>query len=260
MDAAKAREVAERSGNNFQARVIRHLREQEWKVFIAPHYFDPSTEKTREADLIAELLTVVPKHFAGTRDISIRTRLFIECKYIVDGVVFWMAPKDQSAALNWIQTRTQFVLDMPQSTHHHYRTYGDVAKVFASEKADQRREDSEPFFRAVNQCMSGYLYNQSRPSQYATHPKEDVKHFDYPVIMCSDFLKFYHTDVEAPADPVRITNPSFELELNYEWPTTTRGVQRDYFLLDVVDFSRIDAFLEGINMEIQAAVPMFEVA
>jgi hypothetical protein len=74
---------------------------------------------------------------------------------------------------------------------------------------------------------------------------------DYPVLMCSDFGEFYGTDMIRMNDPEAMTQPFFQLEMNYAYPRAGTGrTIEQYFLIDVVNFERIAEFLAALDREV----------
>jgi hypothetical protein len=47
---------------------------------------------------------------------------------------------------------------------------------------------------------------------------------------------------------------NFLLELNYAYLAPKGGLRRDYFLVDVVDFTRIHDFMDSLRIEADEAV------
>jgi hypothetical protein len=141
--------------------------------------------------------------------------LFIECKYVAEGAVFWMDAMDTDRAKSQVFDPGPF---MPGHTynnrHHYFQTDEPVAKLFASEKA--KGEDGDPIYRALNQCLNGYIHNQSRGTLVSSSPGEEITTLRYPVIMCSDFTKYYWTSVSKPGDPENL-NRNFFLEVDYAY-------------------------------------------
>lgn len=258
MDAIQAKKLVESSGNSFQCKVANYFRERDWAVLLSPYYVDASSDKPRESDLIVEKLFPVTMYFAGAEAKSVRLRLFVECKYVADGAVFWTDRMDDEQASQLIQSLTPLRRDHSYFREHHYfRGGGQVTKLFASSQS--KREDGDPIYRALNQCLHGYIHNRSRDSMVSTLPNEQIKLVDYPVIICSDFQKFYATTIASPApDPVAVSD-NFLVELNYAYLIRTKSnAQLEYFLVDMVDFSKLDAFLQCLQKEMKAATYMLE--
>jgi hypothetical protein len=256
MDAAVAEKLANESGNGFQCRVANYFRDKNWAVTLSPYYVDSSTDKTREADLIVEYGFPVPMTFAGNTPKSVRVRLFIECKYVTQGVVFWFDSMDDRQARNWIHSNTCIIPSHVNTNHHHYLNLGgEVAKLFTSERA--KGEDADPMFRTINQCLSGFLSNRSRPSRVNDNGVgEEVSKLDYPVVVCSTFRDyFYRTEVRSGGTPSEL-NRHFALEVDYAYINSKRGSVRDYFLADILAFDHLDGFLGLISREVEAAISM----
>jgi hypothetical protein len=256
VDAVAAKTLAEKSGNSFQCKVANYFRAKDWAVLLSPYYVDASTDKTRESDLIVERSFPVTNYFPGTPERSVRLRLFIECKYVSEGAVFWMDPMDSAQAQNLVFTRTPFIRDHQRTREHHYfQTSEPVAKLFASEQ--RKGEEGDPIYRALNQCLNGCIHNETRASMVSTLPKEETTRIDYPVIVCSDVNRFYWTSVASPADPAPIRR-NFLLEVDHAYLNAKKGISREYFLVDMVDFNNIDAFVKSIEIEMAAATYMRE--
>ncbi len=200
MDANAAKALATESGNSFQSRVVTYLRTHGWTVLVSPYYVDSATDKPRESDLIAEKVHQVPLTFGGPLK-NLRMRLFIECKYITEGTVFWTDTMEGHQAHSWVYSHTPFVPNhVSTGRHHYFQNERPVAKLFASEK--KKGEEGDAIFRALNQCLNGYVHNQARDSLLVRGPHERVTQVDYPVLLCSDFAKFFSTAIAA-ALPIR---------------------------------------------------------
>lgn len=250
VDAKEAKELATTSGNSFQCRVAQYFRQRNWATLLSPYYVDAFTGKPRESDLLVEKSFPVHNIFNGP-PVSVRVRLFIECKYILDGAVFWMEPKDLAATRNWIFGHTPLIDHHLETEKHHYlANTGPVAKLFATDS--KKSEDNDPIFRALNQCLQGYVNNRTRASLVDTLGNEEVHTLSYPVIVCSDFDNFYGTDIANPGDPTPIER-NFMMELNYAYQNFNAGMVREYFLVDVVDANRLDEFLKSLETEVAVA-------
>jgi hypothetical protein len=256
LDATQAKALAERSGNGFQCKVANYFRSRNWAVLVSPYYIDASTDKPRESDLIVEMSFAVKNYFAGNTPRSVRLRLFIECKYVSEGAVFWMEPMDMPRAQEFVFARTPFIRDRARNNDHHYfQTSEPVAKLFASEQ--RKGEEGDPIYKALNQCLNSYIHNGERDSLVSKIRNEEIITVDYPVILCSDFKRFYWTSFAAPADPVPLSR-NFLIELNYAYLDRRKCIFHEYFLVDVVDFTAIDAFMASLEREAGTATFMCE--
>jgi hypothetical protein len=259
VDAKAAKELAETSGNSFQCKVANYFRDNGWTVLFSPYYVDASTDKSRESDLIVEKSFPVAKYFVGAATRSVRLRLFVECKYVTEGAgaVFWMDPMDSMKARNLVFSRPPFSPDHPRHREQHYlHTDDSVAKLFAS-SPKKGVEENDLIFRALNQCLNGYIYNQGRSSMISLSRNEETTPLDYPMIIYSSFDHFYSTNVAFPGDPTPIEK-NFLLEVDYAYLSSAGAAKRAYFLVDTVDFNKIDAFIDSMQIEMDAATYMLE--
>jgi hypothetical protein len=155
LEIETAKRLVTESGNSFQCRVANVFRELGWVVLLSPYYVDASTDKTRELDMIVERNFPIQNIWNGPPK-SIRVRLFIECKYITQGTVFWMDSIDEAQARNWIHTHTCFQQNNIYTNDHHYLTQGNiVGRLFVTDK--QKGDENDPMFRTINQCLHGFV-------------------------------------------------------------------------------------------------------
>jgi len=242
--------IVSESGNSFHCKVANAFRDRGWTTLMSSYYIDTATDKAREIDLIAEKAYLVADAFSQVAK-SIRLRLYIECKYISQHVVFWFDSRDEQRARGWIYRNTPFTKGNTLiSEHHHIRSVSSVAKLFASES--KRNEDNDPIFRALNQCLNGYVHHRGGGPLIPTRGSEQMALLEYPVIMCSDFKTFYRTDIPKNQDPQEIRD-NFLLEVNYAFVDKNKASRRDYFLVDVVDFGSLNLFLAALDHEVEHA-------
>ena len=247
------KQIARESGNAFHCRVANAFRDRGWTTMLSPYYIDTSTDKAREIDLLAE--KAFPVHIEYSRGPkSIRVRLYVECKYIAQHALFWFDERDDRRAFEWIYENTPFRRrNTFVNEHHHIKGIKNVAKLYATE--GKRTEDNDPIFRALNQCLNGFIHNRGGEWLHPARDNEEIHSLEYPVVVCSDFATFFQTDVRTGRDPEPI-NDNFLLEINYAFIDTAGTSRRDYFLIDMVEFARLDAFLTAIDLEIRAAAVM----
>jgi hypothetical protein len=255
MDAEGAKKLMTESGNGLQCRVAQFFRVRGWTVLMSPYYIDASTDRPRELDLIVERSYPVQRIWAGNVPKSVRVRLFIECKYIVQGAVFWFDAMDRNKTVAWIESNTPFRRDNIYIRPQHYLAQGDqVAKLFASET--KKAEENDPIFRGINQCLNGYIYNQDRASLIDLLDGEEAVPLRYPVVVCSSFGDFFRTSVQNGGDPIPIAE-NFLLEMDYAYiHPRSKQMAREFFLVDFVDFERITTFLASIEAEVGGATAM----
>ncbi len=232
------------------------FRDKGWATLISPYYVDSATDKAREIDLIAEKVYSAPSDDAPKK---IRVRFYIECKYVKESVVFWFGSADEERTLKWISANASPFKSNQRLTreHHHYlQARSEVARLFAS--AGKKGEENDPIFRALNQCLNGYLFHKDKFDTEPLIPRErgeQARVLQYPVIICSGFSKFFRTDMYGDQKASEIGD-NFLLEVNYAYKHEELQ-KRGYFLLDVVSDEKLDAFLDAIDNEVEGAKLLF---
>lgn len=243
-----AKEIADSAGNNFHSKVAKFFRDKEWKVLISPYYIDPSTDKPREIDIIAEKLFIIMDRWNDTRPRGyVRARLHIECKYIIQPTVFWFDDQDVLNARAWVSNKTVLKHgDLGIDQHHYLNDRQEVAKLFATQKT--KEVENEPMFKAINQTLNGLLNNRGGYLCDKKHLR-DQGTVDYPVIVCSSFDRFFRKRIGDDSSISEVTD-NFLMEVNY---AVRAAVPRnEYFLIDVLEFNQLDEFLRGLDIEFSA--------
>ena len=262
MNAQQAKQLMETSGNGFHCKVAEYFRAKHWRVLLSPFHIDPSTDKARELDLIAEKYFYVPQYHHGDPTV-VTIRLLVEFKYIPKegGVLFWFDSLNLRRAMEWVIRNTPFERNHITFYKQHYlRNREDknarepVAKLFASET--QKMPENEPMYRAVNQCLSGYI-NNSREVHSKRADNVKARTISYPAIVCSSFAGCFRTDVATQADPVPLTSDC-QLEINYAYVTPQGRSREEYVLIDLVQCSGLDDFLATIELEAEGATNILE--
>jgi hypothetical protein len=243
--------IVQTSGNSFHAKVARWFQSQGWRVTVSPYYMDQTQGKAREIDLVAEKIWAIQGDYRR-KEGEIGVRLFIECKFVPNYSVFWLADKDIAAAEGLVCAKGPFRRDNTYTKKHHYLERGQrVAKLFAT--AVGRSQETEPFCKALNQVLNATVSMQGQGISSALtqgHPPALV--LEFPLVVCSSFGQMYQTDFYADATPELISD-NFQLELNYAY-VDRRGQQRDdYFLVDFVEFDRLKTFADAIDQDAKTA-------
>jgi hypothetical protein len=243
-----AKRITAESGNAFHCRVASAFRERGWSTLLSPYYVDAASEKAREIDLVAEKTVAVAGESSEPKSVCVR--LHVECKYVVQPTVFWFDARDDERAYAAIESRTPLRRTQRLARVFHQLAAGrHVAKLFASDH--QRAADNDPVFRAVNQVLNGLIQGRSMKPLTESSAGGAALTLDYPLILCSSFQHFFRTEVENGPDPTPIDG-NFLLEVNYAYLNRNGHTIREYFLADVVEFARFDAFEAAIEREMKA--------
>ena len=249
-DLEEIETIINESGNSFHCRVANYLKEKAWDILVSPYYMDNASNKPREIDLIAEKSWKVIERGLKLKQGTINIKLFIECKYIPQKNVFWFANKDIVSARNWVTSNTHLTENSANINQHHYLTPDQkVAKLFASK--NNPNNENEVIYKALNQSLNAMVYLRNRKSIIPPGPNRDnniLATIELPVILCNSFDNFYRIDMEDSSSPQKITD-NFQLEVNYAYLDSQGNHKSEYFLLDVVDFSKLDKFLAVLEAD-----------
>lgn len=238
MSFKDAQDLVTTHGNVFHCKVINAFRDKGWAVTVSPYYVDPATDKARELDLIAEKdypVEVNSIQLSKGRRRSIRVRLFVECKYVEKTSVFWFDYGDTLRTKDLLISETKFDDSTYTHGHHYLKQCSSVAKLFATEKSGE----NDPIYRALSQCLHGYLHTKDR----AVPDPSVVSHvLPYPVVIFSAFSSFYRVGLTGSSDPRSIDDHHFLLEADYAYVDSSGQHRNRCFLVDFVDFKSLDTY------------------
>lgn len=259
--------LIQESGNQFHAKVARRLIDEGWHVVVSPYYMDQNQNKAREIDLIAEKLIEV-RDLHGRRPIGqLAVRLFIECKFIPSYSVFWFADKDKKSAEALVSSIRFFDLRNTETQKHHYLSASKkVAKLFktskkkASENAQspisEKILENEQIYKALNQSLNAMIAMRNKPVSNPELGDSELPlkgTLDFPIVICDSLDLFYSVDFDVASQPKQITN-NFQFEIRYAYFDHQNNQRDDYFLVDFVDFRKLDVFLNTIQTDTDIAV------
>lgn len=248
-DIDKVKDIISNSGNNFHCKVFDCLKEKGWTVLISPYYNDNVTDKPREIDLIAEKAFAIKDLFDDFIG-NVNIKLFIECKYIAQKIVFWFHDKDILKAEELIVNNTPLPKNNAYTKKHHYLSNSDyVAKLFADEK--KQKAENELIYKALNQSLNAMVYYRDSDSIIPESSRYTKATVNYPVIICNNFDNFYRVDIGSSDKPVNITS-NFQLEVNYAYVDSSKNHTNEYFLIDIISFDKLDNFLLALKKDIES--------
>lgn len=240
------KEIIKNSGNNFHIKVLNYLKEQGWTTLISPYYTDNITSKPREIDIIAEKAISFDNIYKDIKG-TISLKLFIECKYISRNTVFWFGEKDYKKAKSWVIKNTPHNETTAGAQNLHYLSEEKVAKLFAGHS--DRKTENEPIFSAINQSLNAMVYNKRKDSIISNHTP--ISTVEYPIIVCNSFNKFFGVDIDDSQEPEEIKD-NFQLEVNYAYLDYQKKQKNEYFLIDVIDFTKINEFLNVLDQDFKS--------
>ncbi|MDD1779349.1 MAG: hypothetical protein LUQ65_14370 [Candidatus Helarchaeota archaeon] len=245
-DQAEIKAIVNESGNSFHCKVANYLKAKGLHTLVSPYYLDSATGKPREIDLIAERSWIHKGDYSGGKYGALIFKLFIECKYIPYPTVFWFSDKDIASAKEWVVSNTPLLKNNFYTEGHHYlsTTNPKVAKLFASK--NKPSIENEVIYKGLNQSLNAMIYLRGREPIDQKFREQDIpilRTVEIPVILCNSFADFYRVEMENPAEPNPIGD-NFQLEVNYAYFDYQKKQTTEYFLIDIVDFNKLDDFLE----------------
>lgn len=252
-DIEQVEEIIANSGNNFHCKVIRYLKEKDWNILISPYYSDNVSDKPREIDLIAEKAFNVTDRWNKWIG-SVNIKLFIECKYIPQKIVFWFHKKNRMKAEELVINHTPLRKDNSYTKKHHYLDDENkyVAKLFASDT--KKKTENEIVYKAINQSLNAMVYYRNSSTLIPTSPDgwaNIMSTVNYPVIVCNSFSNLYRVDIDTNNKPANVKD-NFQLEVNYAYLDLSKTPVTEYFLIDIVGFDRIDSLLTALEQDVSA--------
>jgi hypothetical protein len=246
-DIEEVKDIIANSGNNFHCTVLDFLKDKGWTVLISPYYNDNVSDKPREIDLIAEKAFRIKGMFGEPKG-TVNIKLFIECKYISQKVVFWFHDKDIVKAKGLVIETTSLPKDNIYTKKHHYLSNNDnVAKLFADNK--RQKAENEIFYKALNQSLNAMVYYRDSESIIPTNASNIRETVNFPVIICNNFNNLYRVDIGSSDDPAMISD-NFQLEVNYAYLDSSREHIDEYFLIDILNYNKLEAFLEKLQQDV----------
>ena len=253
-DIEQVEKIIANSGNNFHCKVIRYFKEKGWNILISPYYSDNVSDKPREIDLIAEKAFDVKDKCFERLIGSVNIKLFIECKFIPQKIVFWFHTKNRAEAEKLVINNTPLKKDNSYTEKHHYLDEENnyVAKLFSSDT--KKKTENEIVYKAINQSLNAMVYYRNSSTLIPTLPDyftNIMSAVNYPVILCNNFSNLYRVDIDTANKPVNIKD-NFQLEVNYAYLDPSKNPVTEYFLIDIVTFDKIDSLLDALEQDISA--------
>lgn len=253
-------QLIENSGMITHHKAISLLREQGWKLLVAPYYYDNISNTVREIDIIAEKQFNSSEIRQGS-SVQINVQLFIECKYIKQEIAFWFDDKSIDEAVVQLEKNTdlqilhnKYQADITTDKFH-YLNGDKVAKLFST---NTNKEDV--IYKAITQCLNSKIYydqwsNHPIYHKFFEHRETTATIIKYPIIICDNFdnlIKVEFDDEKYSCDKL---NDNFQLQINYTYldKTKTKAITDD-FIIDLVSLDKLISFLNTLEIEIVSII------
>ena len=249
MNQQDVENFAKEHGNRFHAQVVSFLRNAGWNVTVSPFYRDIATDKAREADVFAD--KVFPMCSPYDRGKSFPVTLVIECKYLKQEILFWFDKKDADQTKERILKDIPDLKDITSIEKHHWFSEPQVAKLFAAvnPNRDERQPENEIIFSSIDKVLNCLIYYRNTLPSRSTIPPgaNSGLRIHYPLIIVDSFSKMFKTTLDRPEHVEPLAQEIwFPAEVNYAYVLYGQGEKWqhvEYFLLDIVNFTRFDEYL-----------------
>lgn len=241
------KEILKHSGNKLHAKVAHLLRDKGWETSISPYYVDSQTNKCREIDLIARKEFKINDHCSPLQKNFkiLKVQLFVECKNVPKETLFWFDKRDEKKSLEKAVEISQFSEGNTNLKELHILREPSVAKLFSSSDDVKKQTDTEPFFQAINQVLHSVIFWEWQKKKSLVRDNNHT--ISYPVIVCDSFDKIAKTDLDTETIELLKDKDFFNIETDYNYNIPGREASiRQYFLTDIVNFKKIDDYLESI--------------
>ena len=249
--------ILESSGILTHLKVADCLKRHGWSLTISSYYYDDVANLVKEIDIVAEKQFNSYEEAPGLSSRQLNIQLFIECKYINQEVSIWFDQMNRKRALSTLEEEIGMVI----AEHHsgdilpeelHYLCAGKVVKLYST---NSNKEDL--IYKAISQCLRALVYYKQWADapisrKFNDHVEVQTKIIRYPVVVCGNFENIKEVEVDSETDKysVKDLSEAFLLETNYVHLNKEKTAAQDnYFLVDFINVTHLNSFLETINKE-----------
>lgn len=136
------------SGNNLHLRIAKVLKDAGWQVDLSAYYYDDTTEKPREIDIVAykDFDVTLP---TDSHRSAFRTSLFIDCKHFKDAIAFRRQPTKSGRKAMKAEGLIARDIEDRLYEQHHYALEEKVGKLF---------DTAEDLFGAITQPVKSLTF------------------------------------------------------------------------------------------------------
>jgi hypothetical protein len=215
------------SGNNLHLRVAMVLKNSGWEVDLSSYYYDDTTEKPREIDIIAYKNTKVTTPLP-MRDTTFRTSLFIDCKHFKEEIGFRMQPAVsgrkamKAVGLNSSSGASEDRL----YEHHHYAEEKSVGKLYDT-VADSH------LFTAITQPVKSLTFFRHQITRRGLY---------YPIVVYSGISGIYQLNSDMTSLSGLSPKNYSVFELNYSYRNLSSPAKTLHTETFFVEFVHEDEF------------------
>lgn len=241
------KDLIKKSGNNLHLEVADALKDKGWDVELSSYYYDDTTDKPREIDIVANRNEGVGSEAKGSQGGKVidtfNVSLYIECKYFTKDVAFRMWPigeQEQDAALHLNKiTKGKFITFMNNNSSHHnsyYRSIKNVGKLHDT-------ENEKSVFDALTQPIKSLIFSKDDDGT--------INKIYIPVVVYTGIDGIY--PIQGQDQNLDKLQPFEYLSygLNYAYRSAHTGfLKREFFIVDFVHENLLSKYLIKIEKDI----------
>ncbi|MDO8593205.1 MAG: hypothetical protein Q7R92_05625 [bacterium] len=217
--------IIEKSGNNLHIKVVELLESLKWDVELSSYYYDDTTGKPREIDIVAKKRVDI--NFSGNNFFIF---LFIECKYFKNEIAFRLHrnDKDKSKKAIILNSIYQDGIFTRTNSVHHYLVRDKISKLYDS-------SGNSDVFLAFTQAAKSLLF-----FKYA----QGIRGIYYPLVVYGGVSGIYEIEnVNDLNNKQSVKHSIFGFDYWYRW-REENAFTSQYFCVDFLHFDVLKDFIE----------------
>ncbi len=237
----KLENIIKNSGNNLHLEIAQYLEQSGWRVDLSSYYYDDTTNKPREIDIVARKHIEITDIRGSQVVDAFEVCLFIECKYFKNEIAFRLHQNSNGENTKGIIVegfnKDELMYQTGLENSHHYLNVEKVAKLY-----DAQSDEQNDIFNAITQPIKSLVFFKDR---------EPKKGFYYPVVVYSGINGIYpveQADLANLQGLQQLKNIIFGV--NYSYRSTASGaLENQYFCVDFVHKGDFQRFLQFVDSE-----------
>jgi len=230
----KLKELILKSGNNLHTEVADLLKRLGWDVEISNYYYDDTTDKPREIDIIASRNETI--NYSNPSS-DFKVFLFVECKYLTEQVAFRIYENSKDNSRSAILSHG-FSVDISEETNtdlaysHHYVSIDKIGKLFDS-------KNNNEIFNAFTSTAKSLVFFKER---------RNIKGMFYPLVIYDGIPGIYEIE-DNNFSKLDNLKPKETLVFNFDYSyrsIVSNQLKRQSFCIDFVHKNKLKEFIDKI--------------
>jgi hypothetical protein len=239
----KLEETIKKSGNNLHMEIVRELEEEGWKVEISPYFYDDTTDKPREIDIIAKIEKPILDLKVYDARNMFAINLFIECKWFTKEIAFRSIRSirdkiKQGILLEGSLDRELFFERSEFGKVHHNLVTPRISALYDTESENQKN-----VFDAITQPIKSYLFFKE-----SVGSRRGISYLATIYNGIPGLYEIKDNRLDNLKDLISQTNASVGVNYSYKSPESVYYKSR-YFIVDIINRYEISKYLNRIKLE-----------